>query len=104
MKLLVHLLTVFHENLLVNKDKEELCFSHGDTSLPNIFANDYKFSGFIDVGECGIADKWFDIAIAVKTLERNYGEKAVDLFFKQLEIKKDQIKINYYLLLMELYI
>lgn len=93
-----------YKYLLENKVKEEWCFSHGDMSLPNVFATDHKFSGFIDVGECGIADKWFDIAIAVKTIKRNYGEKAVDLFFKQLGIKKNQIKINYYLLLMELYI
>ena len=57
-----------------NKFEEELCFSHGDTSLPNIFAKDNHFSGFIDVGECGIADKWFDLAICEKSIKRNFGE------------------------------
>ena len=90
--------------LLENRFEEDLCFSHGDISLPNIFVKDNKFSGFIDVGECGIADKWFDIAIAVKTINRNYGEEAVDLFFDKLGIYRNQTKIDYYLLLMELYL
>lgn len=91
--------------LLENRFEEELCFTHGDMSLPNIFAHNNKFSGFIDVGECGVADKWFDIAIAVRTIKRNYEvDEAIDLFFEQLGIEKDQNKIDYYLLLMELYI
>lgn len=91
--------------LLENKFEEELCFTHGDMSLPNIFAYNNRFSGFIDVGECGVADKWFDIAIAFRTIKRNYEvDEAIDLLFEQLGIEKDQKKIDYYLLLMELYI
>lgn len=87
-----------------NKFKEELCFSHGDTSLPNIFANDNHFSGFIDVGECGIADKWFDLAICEKSIKRNYGQEYVKKFYEKLNIKEDRFKIDYYLLMMELYL
>lgn len=87
-----------------NKFKEELCFSHGDTSLPNIFANDNHFSGFIDVGECGIADKWFDLAICEKSIKRNYGQEYVKKFYEKLNIKEDRFKIEYYLLMMELYL
>lgn len=87
-----------------NKFKEELCFSHGDTSLPNIFANDNHFSGFIDVGECGIADKWFDLAICEKSIKRNYGLEYVKKFYEKLNIKEDRFKIDYYLLMMELYL
>lgn len=87
-----------------NRFKEELCFSHGDTSLPNIFSLNCKFSGFIDVGECGIADKWFDIAICEKSIRRNLGEKYVSKFYEELNIVLDRKKIDYYLLMMELYI
>ena len=87
-----------------NKFKEELCFSHGDTSLPNIFANDNHFSGFIDVGECGIADKWFDLAICEKSIIRNYGQEYVKKFYEKLNIKEDRFKIDYYLLMMKLYL
>lgn len=87
-----------------NRVEEELCFSHGDTSLPNIFSLNCKFSGFIDVGECGIADKWLDLAICEKSIRRNLGEKYVSKFYKELNIVPDRKKIDYYLLMMELYI
>lgn len=87
-----------------NKFNDEYCFSHGDVSLPNIFAIDNKFVGFIDVGECGIADKWFDLAICEKSIRRNYGEKYISKFYKELNIIPDRDKIDYYLLMMELYL
>lgn len=93
-----------YEFLEKNKFEEELVFSHGDTSLPNIFAYNNKFSGFIDVGECGIADKWFDIAIVSRSIIRNYDEKYLKDFYDQLNIMPDQEKIDYYILLMELYL
>ena len=87
-----------------NKFSAELCFSHGDTSLPNIFAIKDKFSGFIDVGECGIADKWFDLAICEKSIRRNYGDKYIAKFYEELKIVPERDKIDYYLLMMELYL
>lgn len=93
-----------YEFLEKNRFEEELVFSHGDLSLPNIFAYNNKFSGFIDVGECGIADKWFDIAIVTKSIIRNYGEKYLKDFYDQLGIIPNQEKIDYYNLLMELYL
>lgn len=87
-----------------NKFKEDLCFSHGDTSLPNILAFNNKFSGFIDVGECGIADKWFDLAICEKSIKRNFGEKYIKVFYEKLNIIPDRKKLDYYLLMMELYL
>ena len=90
--------------LIDNQFEEELCFSHGDTSLPNIFASDNCFSGFIDVGECGIADKWFDLAICEKSIKRNYGEEYISKFYNKLNIIPNRNKIDYYLLMMELYL
>ena len=87
-----------------NKFNEELCFSYGDVSLPNIFAKEDKCVGFVDVGECGIADKWFDLAICEKSIKRNYGVQYVSKFYEELNIVPDRNKIDYYLLLMELYL
>ncbi len=87
-----------------NKFYDECCFSHGDTSLPNIFASGNEFTGFIDVGECGIADKWFDLAICEKSIRRNYGEQYIPRFYEELNIIPDRDKIDYYLLMMELYL
>ena len=93
-----------YKYLIENKFEEELCFTHGDLSLPNIFVYKNNFSGFIDIGESGVADKWFDLAILVKTLERNYGKESVEAFFEELGIEKNKFKIEYYLLMIELYI
>ena len=89
--------------LYKNRFEEELCFSHGDVSLPNILCINDKFSGLIDVGECGIADKWFDLAICEKSIVRNFGQEYVDNFYEKLNIKRNDKKVDYYLLLMELY-
>lgn len=41
---------------------------HGDYCLPNIILNDWKLSGFIDVGSGGIGDRHIDIFWGVWTL------------------------------------
>lgn len=87
-----------------NRFDEDLCFSHGDISLPNIFADEGKFSGFIDVGDCGIADRWFDIAIVIRSIIRNFGEEYVQEFLDKLGFKYDKFKFDYYMLLMQLYL
>ncbi len=89
--------------LLANRFDEELCFSHGDVSFPNIFI-DKDVIGFIDLGDCGIADKWFDLALCEKSLIRNLGIEYVDVFYKRLNIVPDRFKIDYYLLMMNLYL
>lgn len=88
-----------------NRPNEQLCFSHGDTSLPNIFGTGDKLTGFIDVSDCGIGDIWFDIAVTAKSIKRNYDENAVQLFYKEIQNKIGKIKhdiIDYYITLVEL--
>ena len=92
-----------YEFLVNNKFQEDLCFSHGDISLPNVFAKNGKLSGFIDVGDSGIADRYFDIAIMTRTIMRNYGEEYVDKFYDSMGITPDRERIDYYLTMMELY-
>ncbi len=98
--------------LIQNKPQEELVFTHGDFCLPNIFANDDKISGFIDLGRAGVADKYQDIAICYRSLKHNFegkygGEKYVnfnpDILFEKLGIIPDWNKIKYYTLLDELF-
>lgn len=95
-----------YEYLVNNKIKEEkLCFSHGDLSIPNIFFNEDKITGFVDLGDSGIADMWFDIAILVRSLRRNYEtEEAEKYLFEKLDIKPNYEAIEYYILLTELFL
>ena len=55
-----------------NQPKEELVFTHGDYCLPNSFIKDNKTVGFIDLGNAGIADKWQDLALCIRSLEHNF--------------------------------
>ena len=80
----------------------ELCFTHGDFGLTNTFLDDNGIAGFIDLGGGGIADKWLDIAICIRSIwyhSRNADEmkKYVELLFQRLSLKPDWNKINYYI-------
>lgn len=93
--------------LVENRPPEELCFTHGDFCLPNIFIDGKAVTGFIDVGRGGIADKWQDIALCVRSLGYNLRhtkqQKYIDLLFTYLGIQPDKAKIRYYILLDELF-
>lgn len=98
--------------LISNKPNETFCLSHGDFCLPNIFAYNGKINGFIDLGRCGTADKYQDLALCYRSLRHNlqgkYTGKAMENFdaynlFVELGIQPDMELINYYILLDELF-
>ena len=90
----------------------EPVMSHGDYCLPYIFVQDGRVSGFIDLGKLGIANKWQDIALCYRSLKHNYeweyGSKPRKdfnkrLLFEKLGVERDWEKIQYYILLDELF-
>lgn len=91
----------------------EKVLSHGDMCLPNIFVSKKGKISFIDVGLCGVGDKYCDIAISLRSLKRNadgkynHGQKQFDFntdeFFAELGIKPDWERIRWYTLLDELF-
>ena len=85
-----------------NKPKQIIGFTHGDMSLPNIFALNNHFSGLIDVGNAGLSDIYFDLVICEMSIERNYGKEYIDVFYDKLGIEKDEFKSEYYRILMSL--
>lgn len=44
---------------------------HGDMCLPNIFFSDFRFTGFIDLGDAGPGDRHFDLYWAMWSLGYN---------------------------------
>ena len=102
-----------YDFLLNNRPEEDLVLSHGDYCLPNIFLKDGKVSGFLDLGKTGIADRWQDIALCVRSLKYNicdwFGldekayKKCKALFYSRLGIEEDAEKLRYYILLDELF-
>lgn len=103
-----HLLEWLEEN----RPAYEPVLSHGDYCLPNIFLKDGQVSGFIDLGKTGVGDKWNDIALCYRSLKHNfdgtYGGKVYegfnpDMLFEKLGIEPEWDKINYFILLDELF-
>ena len=102
-----------YDYLEQNRPTEELVFSHGDYCLPNVFVKDGEAVGFIDWGTGGIADRWQDIALCVRSLRHNmvacagYGEadylRHVKMLFEAIGMEPDEDKIRYYILLDELF-
>ena len=55
--------------------------------------------GFVDLGELGVADVWWDLAVATWSLEWILGPGYEDLFLKEYGKRVDSEKIQYYRLL-----
>ncbi len=91
-----------------NRPEEEPVLSHGDYCLPNVFLSEGQVAGFIDLGHCGIADRYQDIALCCRSLRHNLEEIAhcpfdEYLFFRELGVERDAEKMRYYILLDELF-
>jgi len=85
-----------------NKPEGELYFSHGDVSMPNVFIKDNQLTGFIDVGNAGIRQKWYDITDLYVSIRRNFeSQEIADAFLKKLGIE-DKTPIEYYEMLINL--
>ncbi|MFC5472296.1 APH(3') family aminoglycoside O-phosphotransferase [Cohnella suwonensis] len=98
-------LQVYRELQRTRPSSEDLVFAHGDYCLPNILINKDRLSGFIDLGKAGIADRYQDVALAIRSLRHNYGtNKYSDYFLECYGIDRvDGDKVNYYILMDELY-
>ena len=57
---------------IYSTDNEGINFVHGDLCLPNIYVNEYdELAGFIDLGNAGLGDRFYDIAWLLWSLEYN---------------------------------
>lgn len=98
--------------LLCNQPESVPVMAHGDYCLPNVFLKDGKLSGFIDVEDMGLGEKWRDIALCWRSLKHNFGgayggriypDFNPDSLFDALGIQPDQEQLRYHLLLDELF-
>lgn len=85
-----------------NMPKQIIGFTHGDMSLPNIYACNGHFSGLLDTEDAGLSDIYYDLVVCEMSIERNYGKEYVDIFYEKLGIEKDEFKSDYYRILLSL--
>lgn len=96
-----------------HRPPEDPVLTHGDYCLPNILASEDRITGLIDLGKMGVADRWQDLAICLRSLDHNFRGKyaggAPDpgydptLLLRLLDIRPDPEKLRYYYLLDELF-
>jgi len=81
---------------------EDLVVCHGDYCPPNILIQDGTATGYLDLGELGVADRWWDLATATWSLEWNLGPGFEDLFLEEYGVTADHDRIPFYRLMYDL--
>lgn len=96
---------IYRELLDAKPKHEDLVFAHGDYCMPNVIIDENRLAGFIDLGGAGIADRYQDIALAIRSLRHNYrSDEYKSLFMAYYGLSEwDEEKIDYYILLDELF-
>jgi len=76
---------------------DRLVVCHGDACCPNtLIDDDGRWSGHVDLGALGVADRWADIAVASMSTAWNYGEGWEDALIEAYGIEPDRERLSYY--------
>jgi len=82
---------------------DKLVVCHGDACAPNtLIADNGRWSGHVDLGDLGVADRWADLAVATLSAGWNYGPGWDEVLLDAYGIKPDAERTRYYRLLWEL--
>jgi kanamycin kinase len=76
--------------------EEDPVVCHGDYCLPNVLVDDWRVSGFVDLGELGVADRWADLTTATWSVTRNLGPGWEQLFLDTYGAAPDPAKRAFY--------
>ncbi|MEU9740265.1 aminoglycoside 3'-phosphotransferase [Micromonospora chersina] len=84
-------------------ETDRLVVCHGDACAPNTLLNeDGTWSGHVDLGSLGVADRWADLAVATWSLDWNYGPGWAHTLLGAYGVNPDPERIAYYRLLWDL--
>lgn len=86
---------------LPSDDRAVVC--HGDACAPNtLLTDDGRWSGHVDLGTLGVADRWADLAVATWSTQWNYGQGWEKLLLDAYGVQPDAERTRYYRLLWDL--
>ena len=78
---------------------ETLAVCHGDYCLPNVLIENGVAAGFVDLGELGVADRWWDLAVATWSVTWNLGPGLEELFLSEYGVERDDQRLEFYRLM-----
>ena len=81
---------------------EDLVVCHGDYCLPNVLIEGDQVTSFVDLGGRGVADRWWDLAVATWSVTWNVGPGWEGAFLDAYGIERDDARIEFYRLLYDL--
>lgn len=81
---------------------EDLVVCHGDFCAPNVLLQSGRVTGFVDLGELGAADRWWDLAVGAWSVGWNFGEELEPLFYESYGISPDPERVRFFRLLYDL--
>lgn len=82
---------------------DELVVCHGDSCAPNtLITGDGRWSGHVDLGDLGVADRWADLAVATWSTTWNYGPGWETPLLEAYGVAPDPGRTRYYRLLWDL--
>jgi kanamycin kinase len=78
---------------------EDVVVCHGDYCVPNILFRDTALAGFVDLGELGTADRWWDLAVATWSVTWNFGPGYETMLLDSYGVELDEERSQFYRLL-----
>jgi kanamycin kinase len=83
-------------------DEEDLVVCHGDYCPPNVLLQAGAVTGYVDLGELGAADRWWDVAVGGWSVGWNFGNEFENLFYESYGVAADPRRIRFFRLLYDL--
>jgi kanamycin kinase len=83
-------------------DSEDVVVCHGDYCPPNILIEGEQATGYVDLGELGVADRWWDLAAATWSITWNLGLGYEEVFLAEYGAEPDPHRLAFYRLLYDL--
>jgi aminoglycoside 3'-phosphotransferase-2 len=100
---------LFADVLTTVPEQEDLVLTHGDYCLPNVVLrhagpNTVELAGLIDCARAGIADRHQDLALAMRSITYNFGDRWVPAFLSAYGLPEpDAKKVAFFTLLDEFF-